>query len=305
MSDTKLDPATLSAEERVELDHWQSHPLFVALYANEMNDSSGTVESASKELGIDPSLYLGRKHWPILALRHVLETMRALFAPATEKAECPNCGQPTEESPDRPLFNDHLCQYPCPPAQPEPAAPEKVVCPNCLRETETTFQHEIRLPAGYSPEYACQPEQPEPAAPEMPEAVKNALGRLAYCASSPHETDRWMEETLKIRTALESWWRTHSQPVAVWMTEELLNVTERTLNKLDRTWDQFFAPVRAAIAAVRQQAAQGTPKVELPKVREAINAMGRMAYGEPFAQSILKRLENAALAELDTAEGRK
>lgn len=33
---------------------------------------------------------------------------------------CPNCGQPTEENPNRPLFCDHLCQYPCQPAQPEP-----------------------------------------------------------------------------------------------------------------------------------------------------------------------------------------
>lgn len=59
---------------------------------------------------------------PIKLVRVVVADAQPPLAP--EKVECPNCGQLTEESPDRPLFWDHLCQYPCQPAPPEPAATE-------------------------------------------------------------------------------------------------------------------------------------------------------------------------------------
>ena len=155
--------------------------------------------------------------------------------------------------------------------QPAPPAPEKaakVECPNCGEMTERSHS---RYEGPGPDKWACQPAPPEPAAREMPEALSKALGRLAYCASSPHETDDWMEETLAIRTALESLWR-----------------------NLAQADPEYLVAVGKAIAAVRQKAAQPR-RMELGKVRAYFNT--------PFALRTVGD-EREALAELDAAEGK-
>ena len=104
------------------------------------------------------------------------QAVREWIAAATERMEgaseggkveadwhpCKNCGQLTLESPDRPLYNDHLCQYTCKPA----SEPAKVECPNCGEpEEHYLFQDDDGA------HYSCKPAQPEPVAEEMPEAV--------------------------------------------------------------------------------------------------------------------------------------
>ena len=141
--------------------------------------------------------------------------------------------------------------------------------------------------------------QPEPAAREMPEAVRDAVDTLRSGVPS-YPTWRQYADTL------ESWWRNLAQPVAVGMTEELehvLSIAERDLRYKEECFDDSARTVhderierlRAAIAAVRQQAAQGR-KVELGKVRELI---------EWEVKNNGSGLWAAALAELDAAEGKE
>ena len=221
--------------------------------------------------------------------------------PAPEKAAkvCGNCGEKVSS------LSDHVTcaetgDYYCQPAPPAPAAPVIVMeygkCGNCGEKIGGTWDH---YAAG---SFTCQkpkPAPPEPAAREMPEAVRDAVDTLRSGVPS-YPTWRQYADTL------ESWWRNLAQPVAVGMTEELehvLSIAERDLRYKEECFDDSARTVhderierlRAAIAAVRQQAAQGR-KVELGKVRELI---------EWEVKNNGSGLWAAALAELDAAEGKE
>lgn len=179
---------------------------------------------------------------------------------------------------------------------PAPEKAAKVECPNCGEMTERSHS---RYEGPGPDKWACQPAPPEPAAREMPEAVRDAVDTLRSGVPS-YPTWRQYADTL------ESWWRNLAQPVAVGMTEELehvLSIAERDLRYKEECFDDSARTVhderierlRAAIAAVRQQAAQGR-KVELGKVRELI---------EWEVKNNGSGLWAAALAELDAAEGKE
>lgn len=243
------------------------------------------------------------------------------------------------------------------PAHPGPQREEKVyqTCPHCLGKTldhtcpncraSVPWEDHHLDPCGWVCEmfypgkkFATPPAPPPaPVAGELAEAVLRAMGRLAYCASSPHETDDWMEETLAIRTNLESWARSQAeetgklkakvkalstlsaglevqldearsqataQPVAVGISREYRMVEDaaaaRGLWHLDNGQRRQFEEITDAIAAVRDQAASAQPQPpvrDLGKVREFFDSISGLQF--PNARTHQRYL--AALAELDAS----
>lgn len=142
----KLDPRSLTSEERAIVDN-------CALYYRRCNNDEPAIDGETVTWAYVEGL---EKAEPFIILAR-----RAIFGePASEPAKvetewhpCKNCGQLTLESPDRPLYNDHLCQYPCEPA--------KVECPNCGELT--TYPHGFKWDG--EDHYRCsKPAQPEIAA---------------------------------------------------------------------------------------------------------------------------------------------
>ena len=178
----------------------------------------------------------------------IVEVNRALFAPAPEKAA------KVETMADRIAADLKAGTFRGEqPAPPEPTAHEDA---EFLRAGKAAMARIIE-----------RDEQPEPAAPEMPEAVKNAIVRMRWIADhncGPYYQE-WGKPVREAAEELESWWRTHAQPVVVGMTEELSMVllraeygaTEDERNPNLR--DGYVARLKDAIAAVRQQAAQVKP----------------------------------------------
>lgn len=285
---TKLDPGTLSAEERAivqscALNYWN----------NEYQPDEAW------RLALD-------QQRPFILAR------RSLFAPATEKAVCPNCKEETGENHVSSYNRDSFTCQPATEKVQESAFPVGN-CKVCGELVAPYNKH-----AKYEGGYTCQPAQPEPAAPEMPLPLQIAMDALAGAASFARLEAQSDANYVVARKTLESWWRTHSQPVAdehyrknvaerigmnlddfngvpglcdietfvfehdckarqqaaqpaaVGMTEELelvLSVAEGSCKKYeDAGYKHGPKSWRAAIAAVRQQAALGKPKVELPKV---------------------------------------
>ena len=121
-----------------------------------------------------------------------------------------------------------------------------------------------------------------PAATEMPEAVRKVCHRLRHLAMTSAIACRIgdRDEFDEYADALESWWRTHAQPVAnvanVGMTEELEVVLRLAAQHVEGWQQTYQSPeyrkqMLSAIAAVR---AQATAPKKLEKVRSFLNLMG-------------------------------
>lgn len=177
---------------------------------------------------------------------------------------------------------------------PAPEKVAKVECPNCGEMTERSHS---RYEGPGPDKWACQPAPPEPAAREMPEAVKNAWKALR---KENYET---------FALALESWWRTHAQPVAVkvyhYPSNEMPGWAEcgEQIERGDSmpewnhvTCERCQGYYRARREYEQKLAAQGR-KVELGKARKMLEYMRRCAWHEETYQQI-----EEALAELDAAE---
>ena len=150
--------------------------------------------------------------------------------------------------------------------QPAPPAPEKAAKVECPNCGEMTERSHSRYEGPGPDKWACQPAPPEPAAREMPEAVRVGTFQL--------------EELLKWADLAEVSLRTGFAP-PTFLGMDLPHL------------------LRISIAAVRQQAAQGR-NVELGKVREFFDWLEMSEILGPSAE----RLFQAALAELDAAEGK-
>lgn len=301
MGNGTLDPRSLTSEERAWCD-----AIAVALC------SSGNYSAAG---AISEAVTLG------------LPERRAIFGePASEGAilkswRCERCQKPlgANESHRHGNLTGDGEWWSCHPAQPEPA---KVECPNCGGEMLGHDEHREFVPdpvAGGNKFMAgpfwCErkPAQPEPVAVEMPEAVREAA-RILRVASKGYVgfTVSFLNSKAD---ALESSWRTDAaQPAKVRMTKELrraLDAAEAQAGwHMDQGRPKTFDEIDAAIAAVRSQAAEAG-KVRLPKVRELLNSLVmecKIANSSPLSANvnpyILAPMLDAALAELDAAEGK-
>lgn len=167
-----------------------------------------------------------------------------------------------------------------------------------------------------------EPAQPEPVAEEMPEAVSvntwqlEELLKYADLAEVSLRTgfhppeflfepaDRSLRQCIDAIKEQRDQWRTHSaQPApAVAMTEELKRLLaiceDRAIDADENEYPKSAEFIRADIAAVRAQAAEAG--IKLPKVRAYLEREN--AY---FTNLRGNEMLLAAIAELDTAEGRK
>lgn len=207
--------------------------------------------------------------------------------------------------------------------------PEKVTCMNCRQRVDYADQHYHREDMPHVAAYfTCD----KPAPPEPAESVDTAktvaynnelderygdwtLARAMELSGLSIPTTPLAVEREEERQAAGEWWRNLAQPVAVGMTEELehvLSIAERDLRYKEECFDDSARTVpderierlRAAIAAVREQFGK-RPKLE--KVRGALSWL-KMQY-EPGSQgytpnATVWKMTEAALAELDAAEGK-
>lgn len=375
MTDTNLDPATLSATVREMFPPPPPLVGWLGFYYDSSKDApedagwycSGKVHPDREEALCELA---GFRPFEGSALVEVGQAS-ALSAPATEKVakvECPNCGEMTSEShADGILFG--AVNYTCQPAPPEPAAPEmpEAVCVNTFRLEELLKYAdlaEVALRTGFHPpEFLFTPA--DRSLRQCIDAIKEERDkRRTHSQPQSEELNKAFDQGYEKGVLDEANRRTHSQPVAhpfkagfkpdsmrhfaeyvrdnwhyfgtdtaglahqflqemaaqpvaVGMTEELehiLSIAERDLRYKEECFedsartepDERIERLRAAIAAVRQQAAQGR-KVELPKVRELIGFLKIDAHAEFFPQLFAKYepMFDAALAELDATEGRE
>lgn len=129
-------------------------------------------------------------------------------------------------------------------AQPEP----KLECPNCRKGVNRSTDHCSMDQGPHGPlDYDCKPAQPEPAAPgEMPFEISNTLHRL--------RTSAYPSDSI-VADALESWYRTHAQPVG--MADELGRVLSTLHILAGEMGTNVGNGVRSDIAAVRAQYGEG------------------------------------------------
>jgi len=234
MSNTKLDPRSLNAEERAIVDH----------QAFRYHSAWKPEDRYRTALDYCEPLILAR---------------RAIFGePASEgKVEylCPYCGVATD-GPTHLRKLEHGAEWTC-----------NRRCSNCHAPSG---DHE--LCERCESILKRQPAQPESVAAEMPEAVREAA-RILRVASKGYVgfTVSFLNSKAD---ALESFWRTHAaQPAKVRMTKELrraLDAAEAQAGwHMDQGRPKTFDEIDAAIAAVRARAAEAG-KVRLPKVNEAL-----------------------------------
>ena len=280
MSDTKLRLEDLTSEERAIVDN-------AALFYRRVTGAVGeTAEWAYVEALKEAE--------PIILAR------RAIFGEGeAAKLECPNCGQEVARHREHVGFSESnsAWQFLCQPAPPEPAA---------TVDTTKTVAYCDELDARYG----------KPAAREM----ESARGAIAAAREYALELDH--PESMEFHIRVDGfatgarYQRNLAQPVAVGMTEELehvLSIAERDLrykeecfdNSARTVHDERIERLRAAIAAVREQFGK-RPKLE--KVRGALSWL-KMQY-EPGSQgytpnATVWKMTEAALAELDAAEGKR
>lgn len=325
MSNTKLDPRSLTSEERAIVDALVLRYLDACLPLT------------------DAQLFQRAAH---LSVEMIVARRKFFGEPASDPAgvECPECGEMASENHEvvqsdgleggRRLFF-YTCQQRISElddrhnrmASPEYQAKVKADmsrraveigmdrlvgitafpvgnCPTCGELVAPWNKH-----AKYEGGYSCKPAQPEPVAEEMPEAMRNAANSLRACAVKA----RYPAILTERADALESFWRSlAAQPApSVAMTEELERVLDAAEAHsgwhMDQGRPESFDEIDAAIASVRSQAAEAG-KVRLPKVRIALDTM--RAHFEPNCQGqcrfpMVWEFCIAALAELDAAEGRK
>lgn len=103
-----------------------------------------------------------------------------------------------------------------------------------------------------------EPAQPEPAAPvEMPEAMRNAIDRMRWIADhncGPYFQE-WGKPVREAAAGLETFWRTHAQPVGISPELEMvLSIADEAADKyVNAGWNEAPKKWRNAIAAVRSQ----------------------------------------------------
>lgn len=334
----KLDPATLSATVREMYPPPTPLVGWLGFYYDSSKDApedagwycSGKVHPDREEALCELA---GFRPFEGSALVEVGQA-GDMFAPATEKAVCPNCKEETGENHVSSYNRD---SFTCQPATEKVHGSAFPVgnCPACGDLVAPYNKH-----AKYEGGYTCQPAQPEPAdsrqeradqiksflggdddeparlepaapiaqewdenvpapigfnKPEPAETVDTRDEQIAYARSifdkpepaaqgeMPDEVDRACDllewsGNVNAAAALRDAWLAHSQPVAVGMTEEpeaRMAMAKAGVEKSNdrysyasHEWKMGFRVgwIDGNDYAVRQQAAQGKPKVELPKV---------------------------------------
>lgn len=343
MSDTKLDPRSLTAEEiHAATTRILADPLLHRFYNWSIDGCRALFAPAASETASAP---MSPETERVMLARQLLKSPESEQS-ATPKVKCRNCEQEIPEpyahwELDQPLGGPPL--YTCQrrqPAPPEPAAQDsknrglynKFIVNRADGKSEPGEKHDgceyfvldlthdkfapsalrayASACAGEYPALSAdlRGKFPEPAAQgEMPEAVRNALLLMRDIASDFDDGGKYKFSASLLRDVsrkLESWWRTHSQPVAVGMSsalERVLDCAEMDANR-DRMGGHETTADRtmSAIREVRQQAAQGKPKVELGKVREGIEKLAKASRNSHWLD-----LCKSILAEIDAAEGRK
>lgn len=139
---------------------------------------------------------------------------------------------------------------------------------------------------------------------KMPEAVKLAIKELLSAASFYRLEAQRDDRPIAAADALESWWRTHAQPVAVGMTEELDYLVRHAEESCKWANEEIRANLIESIAAVRERAAKPQrPKLE--KTRRALKCGQERLNIVFLSEETTTRWNNLfyeALAELDAAE---
>lgn len=280
-----------------------------------LNPATTVREAASKvKVSFDRNGEISQTH-----LLDWIMAMTALFSPATEKAAkvCGHDGRGQEW----PCVLPEMHSGPC--HQPEPAAPEMPPMPNAVHnlvlwcqmlsasQYGQGFRSQIKADLDAFTDWWRTNSQP------VAHPFKAGFKPDSMRHFAEYVRDNWHYfGTDTAGLAHQFLQEMAAQPVAVGMAEELSMVllraeygaTEDERNPNLR--DGYVARLKDAIAAVRQQTAQGKPKVELPKVpvfeirwasqflRTGTNHRTPLKSG--YADAI-----DAWLAELDAAEGRK
>ena len=287
MGNTKLDPRSLTSEEQA---------LWDALAITARRNGRAAAECYSATEG---------------AFRDLLKARRAIFGFGESASEggkvrhCLYCEAELKPG-EQHVFKGDCTQKIVHGVHAEPASePAKVECPNCLHE-DTGHAWKVNGELRYLCAGWYKPAQPEPGAAEMerPECPPN---KIVPSGAAPV-----------------------TKPAPAVMTEDLERVLEfaakchKDANTDTRVlWNpDYLVDVWKCIAAVRSQAAEAG--IKLPKVRELIEASGKMADGLVAASAVerngavrigllteatearkFRAAADAALAELDAAEGRK
>ena len=229
MSDPKLDPRSLTSEERAIVDALVLRYLDACLPLT------------------DAQLFQRAAH---LSVEMIVARRKFFGEPASDPAgvECPECGEMASENHEvvqsdgleggRRLFF-YTCQQRISElddrhnrmASPEYQAKVKADmsrraveigmdrlvgitafpvgnCPTCGELVAPWNKH-----AKYEGGYSCEPAQPEPVAEEMPEAVRDCISSLVQAAADSDEPDDQFEYQ-RVAENLESFWRTHAAQVA-------------------------------------------------------------------------------------------
>ena len=297
MSDTKLDPRSLSAEEEAILD---------ACFRGNIHDLGSAIVCYGRALfgqgaseAADPMA-----SWGVWRC----ECCAAVANPADSAFRWNGDCWQHHHAEAQTHFD---CQFfgPCPRQRPEPAQPEPKPEPAATDVFATDRAIGVQ----------AMNAEDVPAATEMPEAVRKVCHRLRHLAMTSAIACRIgdRDEFDEYAAALESWWRTHAQPVAnvanVGMTEELEVVLRLAAQHVEGWQQTYQSPeyrkqMLSAIAAVRQQAAQvQRPKLEFPAVRLLVSKIRDWQSCAELTMhpSKLDELCFAALAEVDAAQGRK
>ncbi len=198
MSDTKLDPRSLTSEERAIVD-------YLALQ-----------EWISGRSGSERAYMIGLKDSTDMILAR-----RAVFGePASDpaKVECPNCGEMTSENhevvqSDGLEGGRRLFFYTC---QQQISELDDRHIRMASPEAQEKFRAAMQRRISSEPDVvigavggAAKPAQPEPVAAEMPEAVRNVISALVQASADSDEPDDQFEYQ-RVAENLESFWRTQA-----------------------------------------------------------------------------------------------
>lgn len=276
MGNTKLDPRSLTSEEQA---------LWDALAITARRNGRAAAECYSATEG---------------AFRDLLKARRAIFGFGESASEggkvrhCLYCEAELKPG-EQHVFKGDCTQKIVHGVHAEPASePSKVECPNCRKGVHRSTDHCSMDQGPHGPlAYDCKSAQPEPGAAEMerPECPPN---KIVPSGAAPV-----------------------TKPAPAVMTEDLERVLEfaakchKDANTDTRVlWNpDYLVDVWKCIAAVRSQAAEAG-KVRLPRARVLAEIVQGEAtrlrnQGEGRAAEMWDRAIDAALAELDVAEGRK
>lgn len=316
MSDTKLDPASLTAEERAIVEDAVSHHAFFDADGNivECDEWTWCYRSAIARILARRALfappaseekvtkYKCRECGEVstypdccnYGTQNPEKVEPAQPEPAATEMPCPECGQPTTGNV---FMSDHLCRPPAPPSEMPPQDEVKAVAHN-VRECGSDEAAALILALSLV-KWRSQPEPTPPS--EMP--IDRARQIAAQCWCDPETESIEMDARLAEAFARRLVEFRRPQPApALRMTPELEMVlgfaAETTkMRDDDESWmEEHLDKMQGIIAAVRAQASQ-PQGVKLPKVREALITLSGCIYLQENMDKVI-----AALAELDAAE---